>query len=372
MYLALVNCHPDRVRVVKGEQDIPHSAFARPGINGGFHIHGGALEGLLTGGASIYVRALEGVFPDVSRLCEAVEDALAVPASACACVQWPSVETSASPEWRELDLLWLQIDGKTRWRVHEPTTWFATEMVPSHVRPGSDGWKERELLPGHSVYVPRAWWFERLSVDTPSLGLLVSFRNPTGLDIVGRIFDRLSLVDFMRMDCPRFAEPEIQSRYLTRVQRECMDAISQPGILRDYLYDIRAMFGARPGLDLARRTRDPSDLTNDVVLKSVVRFSESIVDQVESNNAEVFFDGARLSVNDSSAAILREIILHGEIAMKDLKLRLSDRVSAESLTADVAALIDGGLIMAASLGQASSDGNEPAASGLVAILTKEV
>ena len=76
-------------------------------------------------------------------------------------------------------------------------------------------------------------------VAEPSLYAAIKFVSPRGADIVLRLIELLRNKDVFNMDIPRFRTADHQSRYITNLQQEVINAVTLPGMLTGALHDVQ-------------------------------------------------------------------------------------------------------------------------------------
>jgi ribosomal protein L16 Arg81 hydroxylase len=238
-----------RLRLVSGDEDIPGERYYRASACGFQRPLPSEVHSLLGEGATLVIEAIEELHEPIAMLCQALEDTLQLP------VQSDLLGSVAAPpsgtmRWNDHEKLVLQIAGATFWQVHAPTFQFPTaQSEPSE--PG-EGRQETVLTAGDVFYLPRGWWHSAKARNQAELRLTVMFRNPTGLDICGRMVDLLYFRDAMRMDYPRFGSCEVQSQYLTNLRAEIIKACSDAGLTLCFFKEMRAMAEPRIAFNLPR------------------------------------------------------------------------------------------------------------------------
>jgi hypothetical protein len=136
----------------------------------------------------------------------------------------------------ERDILVLQIAGQSRFRV-----WDKTESE----QPDNDG-ADTLLEDGDAIYLPRGCRQMSAATPTPGLRLAFTIGNPTGVDLLSWLFDRLKRHEYFAADLPRFAPPAAQADYLTGMRRVLMRACRTPGLLDLHSTYLSGAAEARP------------------------------------------------------------------------------------------------------------------------------
>src|SRR5262249_46961419 len=133
------------------------------------------------------------------------------------------------------------------------------------------------LLNTHDLlYVPRGWWYRNRPLGEHAMCLGLRFSNPTGADIVARLMQRLTSNASTNIDIPRFGGPEKQSMFLTYLQRELTEAVTEPGLLLGCLTEMRLLAEPRNRFCLpwsAQKT--PTPPSRDWIVLPLIRFPEA-------------------------------------------------------------------------------------------------
>ena len=335
-----------RVRVSNLDTVLPESSYSRVGISGGTHIMVGELTKLLRQGATIQIDGAEEVFGPLATLTDAVADRLQVTVNATV---HASLCELATPQFsrNDHDVIVAQISGGALWQVQAPGFRAAESQTPEHA-PGHDPEMQQRqpaLEQGQLLYIPKEWWRCERPMNQASLALRLSFRNPTGLDILGRLVDQLSLIRAMRMDCPRFADEATQSRYLTLIQRELLAACTEPGLLLGFFKDMRAMADPRKLVGMPSVDMDSATLPLDTVIAPLVKYSDSLMPATNSDAVEVFFEGKVIVLAADAGAVLGSLVREGTgKTIRQLILMCGGETAETWLPLAISKLLEHGLI----------------------------
>ena len=120
----------------------------------------------------------------------------------------------------ERDNLVLQIAGRSKLKLWDKSV----------ERPTEAGC-ETPLEDGDAIYIPRGWWQASEAAPGPALRLSFIIGNPTGVDLLSWLFDRLKRHEYFGTDLPRFAAPASQADFLTGMRRVIMRACRTPGLM---------------------------------------------------------------------------------------------------------------------------------------------
>jgi len=189
----------------------------------------GPINAALRDGATLVVDSVERLHEPVYEFCLGLEQVFGVPLQADLYASWrdgPAREL----QWNDHEAIVLHLHGTKGWRVSNPTAFCPSIKAPPQKPVGAPAWAG-DLEAGDLLYIPRGWWYADSSFGQPALYLVVTFKNPTGLDIMHRLVETLSMLDFMRMDIPRFSGASVRSSYLRLIQLEIVRAMATPGLV---------------------------------------------------------------------------------------------------------------------------------------------
>jgi cupin superfamily protein len=127
--------------------------------------------------------------------------------------------------WDDHEVLILQAFGRKHWKVYRPTRPYPlakdlVENIPPAEEPVWDGLLED----GDVLYIPRGWWHVAVPLAEPTLHITVGIPNPTGVELLNWIVDRLRAKDTVRMDVPRFGSPSEQKEHQDRLRAALIEA----------------------------------------------------------------------------------------------------------------------------------------------------
>ncbi|HEY7338209.1 MAG TPA: cupin domain-containing protein [Bryobacteraceae bacterium] len=335
---------PPRLRLITPEGAAPASSFCREGVGGFPRVLTGEVNSLLAKGATLSVDSLDELHEPVRRLCQGVEDRLGVAVQAnlyAAITEAPA----GKARWNAHETIALQATGTVNWVVHAPTARFPT-MRDNPPEPAGDPAVRETLGPGSALYIPRGWWYAAGRANEPSLYLMLGFRNPTGLDIAVRLIEQFHALEFMRMDYPRFAKPEIQSKYLERIQAEITKACTEPGLILGFLKDLWALDEPRTELCLPWGATQRRSLTDDHILVVSRRFTslDTVVHLEREDAVEVIHEGRKLTFGEEIAPILECLYKRQPLTVGALAEGLRGAIAREDLTPALSELIERGLV----------------------------
>lgn len=248
-------CHSslrsDDVQVTRNGQSMPFHSLAEIGANDAE----GGLEGLYQEyrkGSSIVLLFLHERWPPLKALCQSLSSELSARIQANLYLTPPHAQ-ALKTHYDTHDVLVLQLHGKKRWRVFEPTVHLPLAYQPHTADSGNFGSPTMELTlcPGDLLYLPRGYPHDAQSKDGASLHLTIGLVPITWASVIMRTVR--SAIDenwqLRKSLPPGFAsDPELSAKAVTRLGELMTD-------LLDGANAARAIEQA--GAD-ARRLRPPS------------------------------------------------------------------------------------------------------------------
>jgi ribosomal protein L16 Arg81 hydroxylase len=192
-----------------------------------------ALYRLLRAGATLVVDAVNEVDPVIATLSEELGALFLTSRTTTVLFASFGHTPGFAVHWDSRDVYALQVEGEKHWSVYEPSRVAplgrGDASIPGCGEPGPLCW-EGTMQRGDLLYIPRGWWHEVTSTDSPSLHLNFGFAPLTGVDFMAWLNEELCAEDFMRKDMPRFASPETFEEYsrslasmiVMRLQASCI------------------------------------------------------------------------------------------------------------------------------------------------------
>jgi hypothetical protein len=224
----------DRLRIVQSGKDISRSAYLAPGCSGhGLYVNARRLEALLAGGATLILNCADELFSGVQTLAESCEEFFRIPVSANLYAGWRK-DQAFELHWDDHDTLVLQLAGRKRWLVFEPTE--------PHPLPGASVaapptprdlpvW-QGVLEDGDLLYMPRGWWHVAFPMDEPTLHLTVAWPHRTGADLLRWVFTELKRYVDVRTDLPHLRDVESQAAYVSQLRSHVVTALTDDVVER--------------------------------------------------------------------------------------------------------------------------------------------
>jgi len=201
--------------------------------------------------------------------------------------------------------------------------------------------------PGGVLYVPRGWWHSENVINDAALRVDLKFRNPTGLDAIGRVIEQLHSVELMRTDFPMRESLERQSSYLGSIMAEVVKASDQPGLLLGYLKEMWTLaeplctFGLPWGLFPEHL---PLDDQCRVLL--LIRFpGPHILRHLDDEDlVEIFHDGEGIRFPLQVGQVLAYMFERREMSVHELVGKCEGVLGRQEVLASLTALVEHGIV----------------------------
>jgi len=336
-----------RLRVIQGNQALSPDAYSRIGRSGYARLLVAELTALLRDGALLAIDAIDQLDEQVAELCRTLEKALGIPVTAELYGSWPD-SSVRPPLWDDNETLLFQVEGKKQWSLYEPTAYYPMAEMELPEPQGPPRW-HGVVQAGDLVYIPRGWWYRDSALGEPSLYLAVRFANPRGFDIVLRLGESLRRKEVVKMDIPRFRTADRQSRYMTTLQQEVINAITLPGIFKGVLDDIQKSSEPLVEFNLPWNVQsDPLPPSADYQLVMLSRFStiESLIQRRGNGWIDILHNGHTLRFDDQITRILERLCKLPIPTLCDLLEECRTYLSEERILGHVSDLISKGLLSA--------------------------
>jgi hypothetical protein len=193
-------------------------------------------------GATLVVDAVNEVDPEVAELSEEIAALFLTSRSTTVLFASFGHTPGFSTHWDSRDVFALQVEGQKHWTVYEPSRLAplgrGDASIPGSGEPGPLWW-EGTTQRGDLLYVPRGWWHEVKTEDSPSLHLAVGISPLKGVDFAAWLAEELKSEGLMRKDIPLFADIEALEEY----RRSLVSIITNrlgPSCVDDFLAAQRA------------------------------------------------------------------------------------------------------------------------------------
>jgi hypothetical protein len=204
-----------------------------------------ALYRHLRGDATLVIDAIDQAHAPVRQVKQSLERELGVYVSVNLYASWGHTH-GFDVHWDDHDVFVLQITGRKRWQIFEPTRrWPLKWDIESAPKPVDDAVSDFELTEGDVLYLPRGWWHDVTAVGEPSVHLTFSVIRPSGVNFLDWIGRKARTNEAVRCDVPMKASEGEQEQYVERI-REGVDRLLSANSLQDYLEELRDNFYLDP------------------------------------------------------------------------------------------------------------------------------
>lgn len=334
-----------RFRLVQGDQILDESLYIRRDQRGYPQPLVGETHALLRAGAILAIDGLELLHEPVAELCQAVEAALLVPVAAELYACWQE-GAARNPQWDDHETLLIQVEGRKSWQLFEPTFNYAvggSAPAPPGAEPNWSG----TLGPGGLLYIPRGWWYQDKAFAEPSLYVALTFRNPTGIDMMARLLGKAQERELMRKDVPRFQNAEVQSSFLTLAQQELVSLANAPGLVRDLVRELQETSDPRAEFHFPwSAAANPLPPYDDWRLVPLLRFPAafSMAWRVTTEQVLVPHNGTAVKLDWEAGSILEVICGSSGATVRGLLDICADRMPRDRVLDHLSELFRAGLV----------------------------
>jgi len=330
---------PPRLKLAQDGRPVDPAHYLSPGLGGMRRLDSGKLATCLAGGATLILDAVEELAPRVRDLSDSFRDALRSGCYVNLYAGWHS-QNGFGLHWDSQDAMILQLSGKKRWQVFEPTRLHPLQDdVEPPPRPTAQPVWDGMLEDGDALYIPRGWWHMAYPVNEPSLHLTFTTVSPHGVDLLGWVTARLRHHAEVRQDLPAADDIAAQAARLTTLRALLNDALSDESI-RDFRREWEGDSFPRPNIQLPAAPYEqlaPLNENSMIRLSAAHRLSFTVSgDNVEFRaNGVLYVVSAELVpalelLTDTQAFPLSELTVRvvGDNAVANLKQTLADMARA--------------------------------------------
>jgi len=243
---------PPRMRLFKGGKDISSERYF-------FIEHLGShdqvkrfrsteLTNEMKQGATLVLNCAEELSPALRDLCAGLETIFRVYVIVnlyCAF----KTDNAFPVHWDDQDTFILQVYGRKRWRIFQPTRPHplkADDDKPT--LPSALVW-DGLLEEGGLFHIPRGWWHVAYPIDEPSLHLTVTVNSLTGLDLLRWYVDGLIAKAEVRENLPVFDSHEDRLRHAEILKQELFGAWT-PDLIDRFIAQRDSSAAPRPMMHL--------------------------------------------------------------------------------------------------------------------------
>lgn len=335
-----------RLRLSKGGKDLPEDLYFKKSKEGFARLIVGQVNALLRGGAMVIIESVHELHPPLLDLCRDIEHTLMLPIRSSIVISCAEA-TNSGLQWNDYEMLVLQVRGTTRWRVWPATT---SGLTPGGrpTEPTTEPLCSDVLKAGSLAYVPKGWWWcPETASGEASLQLVIAFRNPTGLDVIGRVVDQLQANEVMRRASPRFAASESQGHFIASIQAELARVLGEPGVLLGFEKDMWSMSEQLSYFSLPWSVSlELPDASQHVRVISLVRFlgSHSVFHLDNEDAVEVFHEGAIVRLTAQVGLVLLALDSSVDISLEEIFRRCQWQMPQAEVSAALIELAHRGLI----------------------------
>lgn len=220
--LATLRFESPRFRVVRQGETLPVENYTEQvrTINNTFYrrIVVDRLLYELRKGATLTIDRVELAHEPVREFAAMLESELKAEVSAHIFASWTPVH-GFDLHWDDQDVFAIQLDGRKRWRIFEPTRqWPLYHDIVENAKPKVPMVVELDMTPGDVLYLPHGWWHSASAVCGPSLHLSFTVTPESGIDLMTWMVDRAKSHELFRRRLPRFQDKPRQEEYLASVR----------------------------------------------------------------------------------------------------------------------------------------------------------
>ena len=171
----------------------------------------------LSEGASLIVNAVDEMDSELNQLCGGLGRVFGDYISANAYASF-GTEAGFPIHWDDHEAIILQIDGRKRWRIFEPTRLHPlSEDVEGNLTKPDRLLLDVVLEPGDTLYIPRGFWHDVTPVGESTLHLTLGAIPPTGLSWLRHVVERAADNVSVRKNIPRFRGDEERASFKQEV-----------------------------------------------------------------------------------------------------------------------------------------------------------
>lgn len=243
---------PPRMRLVKGGREINADKYLfleRLGSRDKTkRLSATNLTNELQQGATLILNCAEEVSPTLRQLCAGLEKLFRVYVIVNLYLAFKS-DNGFGTHWDDQDTFILQVYGRKRWRVYEPTRAHPLkEDKEQPAKPSALVW-DGILEEGGLFHIPRGWWHVAYPVDEPSLHLTVTVNSLTGLDFLRWHIDGLMATTQVRENLPLLKSSEERRQYAEALKEAVLNAWT-PDMMEQFIAERDSSSTPRPRLHL--------------------------------------------------------------------------------------------------------------------------
>ncbi len=256
---------PPRLQIVMDDKFVSPERYTQERL-GARIIDAGAATMLLRQGASLVLSLAEELLPRVRDLTESAEEALGAYVNANLYASWGEKD-GFGLHFDNHDVLVLQLRGRKRWRIYDPTFPSPTRST-SRKAPRPEGEPKHDLVleDGDLLFLPRGWWHHASPMKGESLHMTLALTPPTARNLLTWLADRMERKEVGRADMPPPSEPEARAAYLARLLRAIEEEFAA-GISEPFAEAREAERPARPKFNLAKLAETETEILPETAIR---------------------------------------------------------------------------------------------------------
>jgi ribosomal protein L16 Arg81 hydroxylase len=258
------------------------------------------VRGMLGRGAVLIFNRIDLFSFPVSKLCEVVAKLTGFNAVANCYVAFKDRE-SFGKHWDTHDVFAVQLVGRKRWLVYEPTvhlpTSGQTSLEHKHECP-AEPVMDVILEAGDVLYLPRGWWHTAIPLNEETSHLAIGIHAPTVIDYVRWSLDRLaSTSDVLRRSVRQGAE-DLPNLLHEALESFGSEVFSKEAVDR-YFNELRKVERTASMLDFSH------GFVGDTAHMRVASFTINSKRTATDIRPEMVINGSKLHLNENAQRILR-------------------------------------------------------------------
>jgi ribosomal protein L16 Arg81 hydroxylase len=333
---------PPRLKLYKDGQPLDPSHYLTPAMFGVPRVDAGRLVLSLAQGASLILDDVQEMAPQVRDLMGAFQDVLQTDAFANLYAGWHNNQ-AFSRHWDPQEAIVLQLAGRKRWRVYQPTrpNPLQNDEAPPPATPPA--W-EGTLNDGDVLYIPRGWWHEAFPLGEPSLHLTVSLTPPTALDYLGWVMARLRNHAELRASLPPAGNGAWRGDMTTKISALVADAL-RAAPLEEFQLQWEANMRPNPHIHLPDAPYEQLASLSEASLVRLASLHRLSFAQV-GENFEFAAAGRLWTVPRALQPALAQLQNNREVAVRELGLALTDAGARADLLKSLSVLAQAGVVLA--------------------------
>lgn len=339
---------PPRLKLAQDGRPVDPARYLSPGLGGLRRLDSGKLVTCLAGGATLILDAVEELAPRVRDLSDSFRDALHSGCYVNLYAGWHS-QNGFGLHWDSQDAMILQLSGRKRWQVFEPTRLHPLQDdVEPPPNPTTPPVWDGMLEDGDALYIPRGWWHMAYPVNEPSLHLTFTTVSPHGVDLLGWVTARLRQHAEIRQDLPAADDMTAQQAHLAKLRTLLNQALDDQSI-QDFRCEWEGDSFPRPHIHLPAAPYEQLASLNE---NSMIRLSAAhrLSFIPSGDNVEFRANGALYVVSAELVPALALLTDTTAFSLSELTARVSGDNAIANLEQTLADMARAGMILITSNG----------------------